>query len=47
MISDAQYEFKKGCSTIDALYFLKSIVDLEIEDCSKLYYTFVDFSESV
>lgn len=28
--SDAQHGFKKGCSTIDASYVLKSIVDLKI-----------------
>lgn len=45
VISDAQYGFKKGCSTctIDALYVLKSIVDFKIANSSKLFCKFVDF----
>lgn len=43
VISDAQYGFKKGCSTIDALYVLKSIIDFKIANGSKLFCTFVDF----
>ena len=41
-ISDAQFGFRKGCSTTDAIYILMSIVQKYLSENKRLYVVFVD-----
>lgn len=45
VISDAQFGFRKGRSTIDALYILSSIVQNYIFQKKRLYCVFIDLSK--
>jgi hypothetical protein len=46
LLSDAQFGFRKGKSTVDALFVLSSIVQKYINDNKRLYCVFVDFKKA-
>ena len=46
VISDAQFGFKKGHSTIDAIFVLQSIIREYLHKGKKLYCTFVDMRKA-
>jgi hypothetical protein len=41
-ISDAQFGFRKGCSTVDAIYILMSVVQHVLYENKRLYVVYVD-----
>lgn len=41
-ISDAQFGFRKGCSTVDAIYILTSVVENYLNENKRLYVVYVD-----
>ena len=41
-ITDAQFGFRKGCSTVDAIFILNSIVQKYLNENKRLYVVFVD-----
>ena len=43
--SDAQFEFRKGQSTVDALFALQSIVQMYLNRNQRLYVTFIDLKK--
>jgi hypothetical protein len=46
ILSDAQFGFRKGKSTINALFVLSSIVQNYVDHNKRLYCVFVDFKKS-
>ena len=46
MLSDAQCGFRSGRSTVDAIFILKSIVDIVLNDKKKLFCCFVDLKKA-
>ena len=45
-ISDAQFGFKKNCSTVDALFVLTSVVQNYLNNNKRLYCAFVDLKKA-
>ena len=45
-LSDSQFGFKKGHSTVDAMFVLSSLVDHVLNKNSRLYCAFVDFQKA-
>ena len=41
-ISDAQFDFRKGQSTVDAMFALQSIVHMYLNRNQRLYVAFID-----
>jgi hypothetical protein len=46
IISDAQFGFRKGCSTVDAIFILQNIVQHFLHNGKKLYCAFVDLKKA-
>ena len=46
IISDSQFGFRKGRSTIDAIFILKGIVDSVINSKGRLYCAFIDLKRA-
>ena len=44
--TDAQFGFKKGHSTVDAIYILHTLISKQLSHGKKLYCTFVDFKKA-
>jgi hypothetical protein len=44
-ISDAQFGFKKGCSTTDAIFALNTIIEHYLNHNNRLYVSFIDLQK--
>ena len=45
IITDAQFGFRPGCSTIDAIYCLMTIIQKALFSKNRIYYCFVDYKQ--
>ena len=46
ILSDSQFGFRKGLSTIDAIFVLQSLVNKYLSDRKRLYCCFIDFQKA-
>ena len=46
IISDSQFGFRKGLSTIDAIFVLQSLVNKYLSDKKRIYCCFIDFQKA-
>ena len=45
-ISDAQFGFKKGCSTADAIFSLHTFIEHYLDNNKRLYVGFIDLKKA-
>ena len=45
-ISDAQFGFKKGCSTADAIFSLHTFIEHYLDNDKRLYVGFIDLKKA-